>query len=142
MEIQRADRRLRFIVSLAFLGAVAIGAVGLVALEDWLDAARHLAPAQAKRSLLSAFAWLSGTACVSTLLMGLYLWRVGARVRAAAQFPLPGARVIRDTAVLRGAVASRRGKVLQGVGAVLVLCALGLFAASWFLYSALFTHTA
>jgi len=140
MEIQRTDKRLRLIVSVAFLAAVAVGAIGLVVFRDWLDDVRRMPLADARRLLPAALAWIGGTAFLSVFLLGFYFWRIGTRIRAAAQFPLPGARVIRDTALLRGDVARRRGKVMQRIGAVLVLCALGLFAASWLLYSSLFKH--
>ena len=139
MEIQRADKRHRAIVAAVFVGAIALGALSLVGFQSWLEGTRQLAPAQAKDALSAAFIWISASACLVTLLMGLYLWRLGARIRARGRFPLPGARVIRDTAVLEGAAARRRGAVLQAMGAAFAVCALGLFAASWFLYSTLLT---
>jgi hypothetical protein len=137
-DIQRADKGLRFLVVLAFVGAIAVGAAGLVAFEGWLDEVRRLAPADAGRALRTAFAWISGSAIVLSLLLGLSLLRLGLRIQRAAQFPLPGTRVIRDTTILRGDVARRRGKVFLGFGVVLMLCALGLCAASWLLYSTVF----
>ena len=73
--------------------------------------------------------------------LSVYLWRLGAHIQAIAQFPLPGTRVIRDTVIVRGDVARRRGKLLQRIGAVLLLSALGMFAAWWRLYALFPAHT-
>ena len=140
MEIQRADRRLRMLLVLAFVGAVAVGAVGLSVFEGWLDEVRQLAPADARRALRSAFLWVAGGAFATSLLPGVYLWRFGSRTRSAARFPPPGARVIRDTAILQGDAARRRGGIIQGLGVLLTLCALGLLAMSWLLYTSVFAN--
>jgi len=52
-----------------------------------------------------------------------HLWRLGARVRRAREFPPPGYRVVRDTAVVSGQAAMSRGRALGAL-------ALGLGAAS------------
>lgn len=142
MEIQRADRRLRFLAALMLMAAVAVGAVALLLLQGWLAELKQLAFVDAQPRLLAAFAWISGSACIMLLALGIHVWRVGARVRAAAQFPPPGARVLRDTVVLRGVAAIRRGRFIQGAGVVLMLCVPALLAASWRLYSVLATHAA
>jgi hypothetical protein len=140
MEIQPADKRLCVIVGVALVAAAGAGALSLLAFQDWLNDVGHLAPADARRKLVSALAWLSGTSFAMLVLMGMHLWRSGARVRAAARFPLPGMRVIRDTVVLYGADANRRGRIMQSIGAALLLCALALFVAGWYLYASLFAR--
>jgi hypothetical protein len=142
MEIQPADKRLRVIVGLGFLAAIAIGALSLVVLQAWLADLGSRAPADGRRILSSAFAWVMFAAFVSLLILGMYFWRVGTRVKAAQRFPLPGARVVVDTMVLHGVLARRRGTVIRGLGAVLVFCAVALAIASWHLYSLLFAHGA
>ena len=46
----------------------------------------------------------------------------------SAQFPAPGAKVIRDTRILRGSRAVALGRVQRILGALLVACALALLA--------------
>ena len=57
---------------------------------------------------------------------GFYFWRLGARIVRAERFPLAGARLVRDTPVITGKAARRRGKLLQILAAVLVLSAAAL----------------
>lgn len=122
------------------LVAVALGAAGLLVLQAWLDDVRNMAVADARRILAAAFVWTGAIAVASLLGLALYLWRIGARICAAARFPLPGARVVRDTVVLHGGAALRRGRFLQWAGAALAVCALALLAAGWRLYVLLLAH--
>jgi hypothetical protein len=134
MEIKPADKRLRLLTCLIFAVAVVAGASGLWAFEVWLDSVKQKPSDEALRLLLSALVWLVGTAFFALLLLGVYFWRWGKRIRATAQFPLPGSRVVRDTVVLRGEAALRRGRVLQGTAVALVSCALALLAAFGYFY--------
>ena len=52
------------------------------------------------------------------------LWRVGDQTRRAQRYPPPGQKVIRDTAILEGPAAERRGRQLQWVSWLLAACAL------------------
>ena len=52
------------------------------------------------------------------------LWRVGVRTLRAQRYPPPGQKVIRETAILEGSAAKRRGRQLQWVSWVLAACAL------------------
>ncbi len=52
------------------------------------------------------------------------LWRVGDQTLRAQRYPPPGQKVIRDTAILEGPAAKRRGRQLQWLSWVLVTCAL------------------
>jgi hypothetical protein len=134
--------RLRSAAGLSFAALVVACALSLWALQGWLAGMAHAAAPVAQRQLLGAFAWLIGVSCVSVLTLAAYLWRTGARVLAAAQFPPPGMRVLRDTAIVRGPAALRRGRVMQGMGAVLVLCCLALAVAAWRVYSLFPSHAA
>jgi hypothetical protein len=140
METQRADPGLRRTAALVFLALVLVGAAGLVALQIWLSGLAQPAAVSSQGQLLAAFAGLVGTACVSLLALAVYLWRTAGRVLAAGQFPPPGMRVVRDTPVLRGTKALRRGRIIQGVSVVLVLCCFAFAATAWRVHSVLFNH--
>jgi hypothetical protein len=140
MEIQRADPRLRRIAGLLFVALVLACAVALLALQSWLSGVAQAARSTAQVQLLAAFGSLVGISCLALLVLAIYLWRIAARVLAAQQFPPPGMRVVRDTPVLRGAAALRRGRIIQGIGGLLVLCSLALAVAAWRLHSVFFSH--
>jgi hypothetical protein len=140
--IQPADPALRKLAIVALLLAMVLGAIAMLVFRHGLVEVRQQPPAVAQAWLLSSFAWVSGSACALLSALGVYLWRVGARIRAVGRFPLPGARLLRDTPILHDAAALRRGKVCQGIAAVLLSCALALAIASWRVYSVLATHAA
>jgi hypothetical protein len=141
METQSADPRLRRIAGLVFVALVLVGAVALLTLQSWLSGVAQEAPtAVAQAQLLAVFGWLVGISCVALLILAIYLWRTAAQVLATQQFPPPGMRVVRDTTVLRGAVALRRGRIIQGIGVLLVFCSLALAVAAWRLHSVFFIH--
>lgn len=71
-------------------------------------------------------------------LLGLawYLWHLGQRILRTEQYPPPGLKVVRDTLVVRGPAAGRRGRFVQlcavvlGAAAVLLAVSLGRVFAS------------
>ena len=134
MELLRADPRMRRIAVAIVVAAAALGGIALWAMRRWLDGMIQPSPAS-QSHLLIAFIWLVGVTVLMLVALGAYLFHYGRRVRAASLFPPPGAKVVRDTPVLRGAAALRRGFVLQGLGAVCVLCGIGLVAAAWHFYA-------
>ena len=115
-QTQRADLRLRRAADLSFAALVVACALSLWALQGWLAGMAHAASPVAQRQLLGAFTGLIGVSCVLVLTLAAYLRRTGARVLAAAHFPPPGMRVIRDTTIVQGSAALRRGRVMQGMG--------------------------
>ena len=136
-DIQRADPRARRAALLILVSATVAG--GLI-----------LAIVTARRSDLEAWVLQDVTGRARVLAWGLtvltagplagmavYYWRLGGRVVRARRFPLPGARVVRDTPVLIGDAARQRGRLAQ-------ICAVGFGAAGvlfvvffWRLISAL-----
>ncbi len=50
-----------------------------------------------------------------------YQWRVGRRIVREGRFPLVGSKILRDTVVLEGQSAIRRGRMLQLLTLVLAL---------------------
>ena len=65
----------------------------------------------------------------------VYLWRLGQRVVRARQFPPPGLRVVRDTPLLAGERAVRRGRLLQALATTLGVAGLLLAFVLWRLVS-------
>jgi hypothetical protein len=134
MELQRADPKLRVVVASLVLAAI-VGGVGVLALmREWLEGSRQLPPSAAQSQLLAALDWCTGLLCLSLAAFAAYLWRLGAKVILHAQWPLPRARVFRDTPVLRGQAARRRGRWLQGLAVALVACGIALAVVAWRLH--------
>ena len=134
MEIRPADKTLRIKVLLALVALVVLGTVSVLAFEDWLADVGRRPAGEAKTALVAAFAWLGGTSVVGLLAVAVHFWRVGIQVRKVGQFPLPGTRVVRDTVVLHGEPALRRGRIAQAIAAALACCALGLLVVCGYLY--------
>lgn len=74
--------------------------------------------------------------------MAVYCWRLGARIVRSSRFPPPGMRVIRDTVVLHGQQAWRRGRALQALAVILVLTVVGFSMVLWRLVALLESSTA
>jgi len=123
------------------VASAAFGGIALWAMRRWLDGMSQPSPAS-KPQLLTAFVWLIGVTVLLLVALGAYLFHYGRRVCAASLFPPPGAKLVRDTPVLRGAAALRRGFALQGLGALFVLCGIGLAAAAWRFYAVFSAHAA
>ena len=137
MELHRADSKLRRVLALALVAAVLVGALGWWWLQAWLASLASLPVAAAKARLLVALAWCLGLLCLSVLSLSIYFWRLGAQVVAQGQFPLPGARVVKDLRLVRGEQARRYGRGLQFFAmALLVACMIGALLA-WRAWQAL-----
>lgn len=136
-KLQRADPGARRVLAWTLVMGMGAGAIAYALLQAWLADVMQLPPATARQKLLSLLFWVLSVGAVSLVGLGAYIWRVGARIRAARRFPPPGSRVIRDTPIRLDAAAVRRGKAIQAAGAALVLCASGLGAISWRLLSAI-----
>ena len=130
-DIQRADSRRRkfaiFTLVVVFLG----GAVLLVQFESWLTDVRSMPDEAARESLITVFSWSVGIGMVAICLAGCHFWWWGRRVRRALRFPSSGATVLLDTVVLEGQAAASRGRLLQFLGITLILCAVVVAVASW-----------
>jgi hypothetical protein len=136
MDVQRGDPKLRAVALVVVVTALVAGVALLAGMQHWFAQLKHLPAAAAQTQLLSAFAWAFATVCASILWLAASLWRSGTRVCRAAQWPLPGSRVIRDTPILRGSTAARRGRLMQGAGVALLVCAVCIAVVAWRLYHA------
>lgn len=133
-ETQEADPRTRrWAVLLVICGTFAGLAVTWLAescgpaLKAWIERD----PEQMGSRLRLAFAGLALAVALPVLGLAGYFWRLGVAIVRAERFPAPGTRVMRDTVVLRGAPARRRGRLMQLV-AVLLAAALVAFAVVFF----------
>jgi hypothetical protein len=119
-EIQKRDRRAvrQIVIVLAASLVLALIAVAVVghyrpALEDWIDED----PAARLRTL----ALLGSLGMLPFAAAATYMFRLGYRILQAERFPPPGTAVVRDTVVLRGRAARRRGLLLQALAVFLLL---------------------
>jgi hypothetical protein len=118
-ELQKADPRARR-TALTIVAAGALAGTALLAMatalrpsfEAWIG---EDMPSRLRLVMVT----LSLFAVVPPLWMSAYLWRLGGRAIRAERFPTADRRVVRDTPVLTGAAARRRGRWLQILAAVL-----------------------
>lgn len=114
LDVVRADNRLRILTVVALLAIAALGSIALTLFDSWLTSLGRRSAEAALHQLRAVFVWLAGIGGVALFALGAYLWRLGWHVLTVRQFPLPGSRVIRDTAVLREEVAVRLSGSLGG----------------------------
>ena len=141
-EIRRADPTARRAAALVLAVGTCVGALLIAAftryripLSDWVLADR------AQRVKL-VFVIL--TALVSVPLFGLavYLWSLGGKVVRAREFPPPGLRVVRDTAIVTGERAVLRGRLLKVLAIVCGTASVVLAGLLWRLELLLNRHGA
>ena len=125
-EIQRADAGARRRAALIVVCAAVAGAILIAlartyrpALERWITQD----PDQVGSRLRLAFSILAVVSSGSLLGFAAYFWRLGMRVVHAEQIPPPGLAVLRDTPIVRGSAARRRGRFIQVVAVMLTLLA-------------------
>jgi len=139
--IQPADPKARrcAILTVVLVGLVAI-AVYAVA-DRWLADVRARAPAEAHQAFIAAIRWGAITVAAMVAAFGLYMFALGRRVAAGRRFPPEGMAVVRDTVVLDGPAARRRGHIIQALAVALVAASAAL-AFSAFGLTALLEHAA
>jgi hypothetical protein len=128
-EVQPADptTRRRALIAVA---VIAMAGWGLYfGLEQWLAGLRGSSLGHVRDSLERALIWSSWATFLPITVLAAFMWRYGARVCRAERFPAPGAKVVRDTPVLRGKPARRRGTALQVLAAGLALLSAGALIA-------------
>jgi len=125
-EIQKADPKARKRAVWTVIAALFIGVPVIYLLDanqhtfqQWLI--NHPADITQKINWLVITVFLAVT--LPTWAFALFIWHSGGKVVKAARFPLVESRLVKDTPVITGAAARRRGKIMQVVAAVLVLTA-------------------
>src|SRR5262245_34836546 len=86
------------------------GVAGYYLLQDWIAGLRAADPDEARRALGRGLVGGAWVVCLPVLVLAAQLWRTGSRVTQAARFPLPAARLVRDTPILTGEAARIRGR--------------------------------
>ncbi len=122
VEIQQADPAARKNAILWFLVVMGIGAPLIYMMEIYradLIAGSGSDPQRAIDRLRLTINVFAAVFSVPLCLGGVYLWRVGTRMITAQRFPPPGMAVVRDTAVVTGAAACRRGYVIKAIAVAL-----------------------
>jgi len=130
-EIQRADPLARRQAVVMVVWGMVIGGILIAlartyrpALEEWVTRD----PGSRLKLILAA---LEVAVAALTLGLAVYLWRVGDGVVRAERVPAAGTSVLRDTVVLRGVSARRRGRSMQILAVILVLAAAGFSMFLW-----------
>lgn len=112
-------RRVLIVIAIIALAGVA----GHFALQDWIARLQDAEPAHARAVLLRALRIGSWAVALLLAALGAWCWRQGGRVRRAMRFPLPDARLLRNTLIVTGPAARTRGLLLQSAAAGLLLAA-------------------
>jgi hypothetical protein len=118
--LPRAPRHQR--IAFLVLGGLAGLTIALGQKAFWGWAGAHLTPFQ--------FFLLPG---VLLLPLGLWILSIGLRMILQEQAPLPGTFVLKDTPILRGGAAKRRGW-FHVLGGIALLCCAAAFAGLAFKY--------
>jgi hypothetical protein len=114
VEIQPADPAAR---RLALIIVVVIGALGIIPiiwLQDALDTISELRrsdPLEATRMMLAVSRLLGAVTAVVCFATAIWLAWLSFQINRAERFPLPHARLVRDTPVLTGAAARRQARI-------------------------------
>jgi MFS family permease len=123
-EIQLADPIYRRKVVLALVAGAIIGALLIALFQHALDWA-----ASEPERAVTRLGWVVVTLiplALPMLLMSRWVWRVGKATVEAGRYPPPSMKLVRDTPVVRGSEATRRGRLVQAVAIMLGVVSLGL----------------
>jgi hypothetical protein len=123
-QMHRADPSLRRLTLYVSVIILSVGTAGFVIVQRWFANVQLLPPDEAWPELLRALTGIGGVMLLLVLVVSVYSLRLGARIKQAGQYPLPGARTIRDTLILDGKHARSRGNLLQAIGALLFVLAI------------------
>lgn len=119
---------------LMLAGLAVLAFVTIMFFERWLNQVLALPVEEAMGKLRLALLWLMVAGCLALAGLGAWLWRLGSRVVAAKRVPLPGSRVIRDTKILVGEAAVRRGKLTRTISLFLLFGDIALVISCWRLW--------
>lgn len=133
-EIQKADPNARR-TGLLIIGVGTVLGVALITtagelrsdLEDWVKED----PKVRLRMVMAALMLLT---MGPVLGLAVYFWRLGERIVRAERYPPPGFRVVRDTTVVIGQAAGRRGRLMQVFAAVTAVAGLLVAFFLWRLF--------
>jgi hypothetical protein len=131
-EIHPADARLRR-VALRVIGAAALAAVlAVAAFRHWLDRIAGTMTTEALVHTIRRTIGMSSIACgICVLMLAAYAAWLGRRVIAHRRWPLPSARVLRDTPIRSASDAVSFGRLLLAGSAALAVAALAFGVLGW-----------
>lgn len=126
-EMLRADPRLRRQTLIALALAAVLAGVAIVIFQRWLldigtDPGSDLLILRLRRMI--GIGLTGSSICLAVL--AWYAVHKAARIKATGQWPLPGTRVIRDTAIRRGTAARKINGKLRAAALVLLMLAVAL----------------
>jgi hypothetical protein len=132
-EIRYADLEYRHRALIKFtvlyVAAAVFGTVVIVWGRPWMQS---YLDALEPRTALHLLSWSMSLVCLSFLPLCAFIYLQGRKIIVSECYPTPGARVIRDTEVIRGGRAVKRGRLLVKVA--LFLGVLAILAAGYFPY--------
>lgn len=131
-DILRADKRLRALTLIVLVVAVVLALLGMAWFRHWLQVIGNLPGTDlliVRLRRMIALALTGSGVCLA--LLAWYSAHIGSRAIRSQQWPLPGARVIRDTPYRRGPAAIRLGRQLQIGSIVLLVLAVAIGVVSW-----------
>lgn len=123
-EMQKANPGARRKALCLVVMATVIGIVLIAILDAHLETFQAWItedPVLAVERLKIVFLVLSITSSGPLLGFTIYFWRLGARIIRSGRFPPPGQAVVRDTFILEGPPARRRGRLIQVIAGILGL---------------------
>lgn len=127
----RADARLRRQTLIALGLASVLAVVVLVFFQRWLTGIGTIDGTDLLILRLRQMIGIGLTgSAICLALLAWYAVHQASRVKAAGQWPTPGARVIRDTPIRRGAAAKQAMQLFQATALVLLILAFALGYAS------------
>ncbi len=143
-QIQKADERLRIRWLVGLTLVAAIGAVGILRLDDYLSELHTLVaatqPATAEKARI-AVRWVLAAIVGAGALFSLYLGWTSWRIYSGERYPPPGARVLSDTKILLGKAARRRGLIGLLLATLTLLLTLAVAARADRVFNRLLTPT-
>lgn len=139
-EVRRADPTARRAVALVLAVGTCVGALLIAAFTRYRTSLGDWVLADRPQRIEMVFVILTALISVPLLGLAVYLWLLGARAVRAREFPPPGLRVIRDTAIVTGERAVFRGRVLKGLAIVCGTASVVLAGLLWRLELLLSRH--
>src|SRR5689334_1869477 len=120
-EIQQADPRARR----AAIGCIAVGTILGAAAISLFESYR-----QSLFTRVGVVCLLLIALCTPMFLFAAWMWRYSVRIVRTNRHPPEGARLLRDTPVVRGATARRYGLLYKGLAVLFALAALFMAGAT------------
>ena len=125
MAVLKADTKARRILVIFILTLMIITPWGFIEFDEFLKQKKHQEVINILRTALS----LTFLLCLP---MAAYLYRLGHRILEAGQFPLPGAKVWRDTEIITGDSARGKAHIIKKLS--LLMAFVSLYSSFYFYF--------